>query len=135
MKAGCTIKARTNAELLNMLLKTNYKQWYKCTYPIKEKKYPTKEKIMIWMVRLDNTKNGGFQNRPENDTIIEQFDKSEPKPASFYSGIKTKCRLVFEKIETKVGHIYKFHGLYMLDKREDDDYKRTLVKISDEYEF
>lgn len=129
MKAGQTIKAKTHAELLNVLLKTNYKQWYKCTYDLDDKTF-------IWMVCLDSTNNEGHRNMFENsDTIIEQFDKDMIKNKRFYHGLERKYRLVFEKKETKKGRTYTFHGFYHLADTSEDEYKRTLKKISDKYNF
>lgn len=144
MKKGEIVKARTHAELLNELFGTNYKQWYKCTYDIKkdnnsykkgnEPELPT---IFVWMVCLNNTKNAGRRNKFEDDTtIIEQFDK--PMTCSeerFNHGLNIKQRLVFEKINTSNGRIYKFHGVYELADTPNDKHTRTLKLIDDEYDF
>lgn len=130
MQKGEIIKARTHAELLNKLFHKNYKQYYRCTYDITNG-------LFIWMVCLDNSNNAGRCNKFEDDTtIIEQFDK--PMTCSeerFYHGLKIKQRLVFEKIKTSNGRIYKFHGLYELVSKSKDEYTRTLKLIGDEYNF
>lgn len=129
MKTGETVKARTHAELINKLLRTNLKKLYRCTYDIDKNTF-------IWMVNLNDTRNAGHRNRIENNTtIIEEFDKSRPKDERFYHGLKRKHRLVFEKINTPNGRIYKFHGLYKLVKTENDDYIRILQIECDKYIF
>lgn len=102
MKKGETIKARTHAELLNKLFGTNYKQWYKCTYNLKDAGIKESDNLQsptmfVWMVCLDNSKNAGHCNKlKDNATIIEQFDK--PRTCSeerFEHGLKIKKTLGF----------------------------------------
>lgn len=129
MKAGEIIKARTHAELINYLKKTDLKGLFKCTYDLDENTF-------IWMVSLNNTSNAGHRNKFENDTtIIEQFDKSMPKNKRFYHGINRHYRLVFEKIKTNGERLYKFHGLYKLVTPVYDEYTRTLRLINMSYDF
>ena len=89
------------------------------------------------MVYLDNSETDGHKNMFEDEsTIIECFDKNKrTKDDRFYHGLKMTNRLVFEKIETINGRIYKFHGLYKLDKVEDNEYVRTLKRVNTEYRF
>lgn len=129
MKSGDTILARTHAELIRKLLNNKLLYCYKCTYDLNDTTF-------LWLVCLDDTDNDGHKNKFESeDTIIERFDKQRAKDRRFYHGLKRKYRLVFEKIQTVNGRIYKFHGLYKLDKVEDNEYVRKLKRVSTEYEF
>lgn len=130
MKQGDIIRTKTHAELLNKLLGTQYKQWYKCTYDLDDNTF-------IWIVSLDNSSNAGHRNKfLNNTTIIEQFDKNDTfSKERFLHGINREFRLVFEKIETANGRLYKFHGLYKLIRVENDGYKRTLKLSSLIYTF
>ena len=127
MKSGQIIPVSTHAQLLNYLLKKDYKQWYKSTYRINDDTY-------IWIIHLDNTYRDGWKNWTEDDIIIERYDTNKPKTKTFERGLVLKHRLVFEIIGKGVERKYKFHGLYELIMNE-DEYSRVLTKESDEYDF
>lgn len=129
IKTGDVIYAKTHATLLNNLLNTNYKQWYKCTYDLDDDTF-------IWMVYLDGTNNEGHTNKFESDDIIiEEFDKDMIKDKRFEHGLEKPYRLVFEKIVTSNGRKYEFHGLYKLIDTSSNKYKRILKKVNAEYDF
>ena len=129
MKSGDLINVNTNAKLLNKLLGTDYKQWYKstCLYG-----YDT----MVWMACLDGQVRGGFKNFKQGERIIEQYIGPAGKlPDSFDLGWKVLKRLVFEKIPYCNSHYYVFLGVYKLENDENNHWRRTLVKVSDEFHF
>ena len=106
MKKGDIIRARTNAELLNTILGTRYKQWMKSVYFYDDYSY-------IWMVKFDDKVRSGWRNRFCNEYIIEEMvDKSVTKWDNFpLWTMDDKKRYVFEK---KDG-FFKFLGIYQLD--------------------
>ena len=123
MQAGEIIEVARNAELLNTLLGTNYKQWYKSTYQLTVD-------TMIWIIRLDNKLRNGWRNRMENGRIVEEFNE-DTTPSNLYLGMQVKKRVVFEK--TSDGFV--FHGVYQYDETTSNPKHRELVKIADAYSF
>lgn len=123
MLTGELLRVSTNAQLLNQLVGTHYKQWYKSTYQLKDD-------TMIWMIRLDNQLRSGWCNKLENGKIIEEFYGND-QPPNIYLGIQIKKRLVFEK--TSNG--YRFLGVYQFDDAKSNLRHRELAKIADTYIF
>ena len=123
MQAGEIVKVDRNAQLLNKLLGTDYKQWYKSTYQLTAD-------TMIWIIRLDNKLRNGWRNKSTSDRIIEGFD-GNTRPSNIYLGMQVKKRVVFEKVSGG----YVFHGVYQYDASRSNLTHRELVKLSDTYTF
>lgn len=106
MEKGQVIRARTNAELLNTLLGTHYKQWMKSVYKYGNDAY-------IWMVKFDDKLRAGWRNRFSNGDIIEELvDRSVTEWNRIpLEDMDKMRRYVFERRE---GY-YIFHGIYVID--------------------
>lgn len=57
---GEKIVAKTNAEFLNLLFGTNYKQYMRSIYNLSNDS-------VVWMIRIDSTERSGFKNYFEDD--------------------------------------------------------------------
>ena len=104
-----TISARTNAEFLNEVVGTKYKQWYKSGYKLSSN-------TLIWMIRIDNKLRQGWQNVwLDEDTILEQFIGGN---YSLDTCVKEHYRIVVEIKDGLFGREYKIHGLFKCVKEE-----------------
>lgn len=122
MKSKEVIKVRTNAELLNELLGTDYTSWMKSYYDT--------EKNRIWMIRLDNQTRNNWRNYESGDTIVEEnLDRRDT------SGVRTDIRPDAERIVfAKENGFFVFKGIYKYDKeRSRCDGVRYWLKVSDEF--
>lgn len=122
MKSKEVIKVRTNAELLNELLGTDYTSWMKSYYDT--------EKNRIWMIRLDNQTRNNWRNYESGDTIVEEnLDHRDT------SGVRTDIRPDAERIVfAKENVFFIFKGIYKYDKeRSRCDGVRYWLKVSDEF--
>ena len=105
LKAGEVIYAKTNAELLNMLLGTHYKAWMKA-YRFLD----TGE--MLWMPRLDGIVRSGWENTMQNGQIVEEYVGGRLYPSEIGIGLKGQIRIVFEKFDQRY---FIFRGVFKLD--------------------
>ena len=104
-----TISARTNAEFLNEVVGTKYKQWYKSGYKLSSN-------TLIWMVRIDNKSRQGWKNIwIDDDTILERFEVGN---YSLSTDVKEPYRIVVEIQEGWSGRKYIIHGLFKCVKDE-----------------
>lgn len=104
-----TISARTNAEFLNEVVGTKYKQWYKSGYKLSSN-------TLIWMVRIDNKIRQGWKNVwIDDDTILERFEGGN---YSLSTDVKELYRIVVEIQEDSTGRKYIIHGLFKCIKDE-----------------
>lgn len=129
MQIGECVNVKRNAELLNKLLGTNYKQWYKSYLHLDQNS-------MIWMARFDNKVRDGWRNRLENGRIIEEYIYTSNPPSNILVGAETKKRLAFIKYKDH----FEFLGVYEFDAAHSSPKNtlpihRELVKISDTYKF
>lgn len=107
-KAGDRIYAKTNAELLNELLSTNYKAWMKTIYRLGDDEF-------IWIAALDGKVRSGWSNSWKNGQIIEHYDGDRPYPSNIEDGLNMKQRVVFEK-HTGGKRYYIFRGVFRLEQ-------------------
>lgn len=129
MRAGENVEVKRNAELLNKLLGTKHKQWYKSYMHLDEN-------TMIWMARFDYKIRQGWRNRLESGKIIEEYLDTTNPPSNILVGAETKRRIAFIKYEDH----FQFLGVYEYDSANSTPKNalpihRELVKISDEYMF
>ena len=105
-----TISARTNAEFLNEVVGTNYKQWYKSGYILTSN-------TIIWMPRIDNKKRKGWRNKwLDDNTILENFEGGD---YSSDTSVKHPYRIVAEIIDDRYcGRKYKICGIFKYIKEE-----------------
>ena len=141
-KAGMVIRARTNAEFLNKMLGTSYRQWMKTCYNVPNG--------IIWMVEFGH-KSAQWGNAcrptykeeweniiyPTGDKILEYYHG-----ASFlWSGkevgvMEPHIRVVVEKRGNGVDRVYIIHGVFApLFEECEFPRKRIYHKVSDVYEF
>lgn len=122
--------ARTNAELLNTVYGTNYKSWMRAAYH-----QSTSKKTMAWMATIDGRVRNGWKNvfNSSYNTIIEEYIGTKViNPPNLYEGTEYTTRAVFQKMRDSSGQYYIFRGMFELSL-ESNEYKRILVKKSDEW--
>ena len=126
MKLGDIISVSTNANLLNKIIGTDYKQWMKCIYPLPND-------IDIHMICLNSQDNGfGWVNKQESkNKIIEKYigDPKDKLPSHNRMDFAKK-RLIFDK-----RRFYVFKGLFEMSKDNCTPNYREWNLISDSYEF
>ena len=122
LKAGETIYAKTNAELLNTLLGTDYKRYMKAYRFLR-----TGE--MLWMPRLDGKVRSGWRNIMQNGHIIEEYVGGQPYPREIDMGLVARRRIVFEKCDW--GKYFVFRGVFELEQGS-TLLRRVLEFVSDE---
>ena len=74
---GEKIVAKTNAEFLNLLFGTNYKQYMRSIYNLSNDS-------VVWMIRIDSTERSGFKNYFEDDYIVEYSSKNPTRSYKLY---------------------------------------------------
>lgn len=85
MKSNDVINVKTNSELLNELLGTDYTGWMKSYYDTEDNR--------IWMIHLDNQPRNNWRNYESGDTIVEEnLDRRDT------SGVRTDIRPDAERI-------------------------------------
>ena len=122
------IGAKTNAEFLNKIFGTNYKQWYKSVWRYSHD-------CLVWMVPFDEKTPAGI----ELDGLWENVWTNEPKEVlEMYKGKgipappKTKYRIVVEKTKNDNGkRVYVIHGKYEWDRTKGDSRNRYYKRIAD----
>lgn len=131
MKNKDEIQEATHAEFLNRLLKTNYKQYMKCTYNLHNG-------YEIWMIRFNNKQSKtGWTNEIEKcgEIITEKYTGNPSDRLLSHKQFPTEKRLVFGIYENVYSQRkYVFHGVYSLDLKSNNNC-RIWNKISDSYNF
>lgn len=122
IKAGEVIYAKTNAELLNMLLGTNYKAWMRAYRFLDNGE-------MLWMPRLDNVIRSGWKNSMLNGKIIEEYVGGRPYPSEIGIGLKGQIRIVFKKCDRE--RYFIFRGVFEIEP-DSTLTRRILRPIKDE---
>ena len=122
IKTGEMIYAKTNAELLNMLLGKHFKAFMKA-YRFLD----TGE--MIWMPRLDGKVRSGWKNTLQNRQIIEEYVGGRPYPSEIGIGLKGQIRIVFEKFDQE--NYFIFRGVFEIGS-DSTLTRRILRPIKDE---
>ena len=105
-----TISARTNAEFLNEVVGTNYKQWYKSGYILTSN-------TIIWMPRINGENHSNWINIWfDNNTIHEEYVGNS---AFQDTRVKHPYRIVAEIIDDRYcGRKYKICGIFKYIKEE-----------------
>lgn len=121
------IRADTNAEFLNKIFGTNYRQWYKSVW----KESPNR---LVWMVRFYDsapagkaTGNGVWENRwcdKEHMRCREEY-----KGSGIPNEPETDYRIVVSIEERNVPRRYTIEGVYKWDKTKGDLYIRYYDKV------
>ncbi len=122
MKSNDVINVKTNSELLNELLGTDYTGWMKSYYDTEDNR--------IWMIHLDNQPRSNWRNYESGDTIVEEnLDRRDT------SGVRTDVRPDAERIVfSNENGFFVFKGIYKYDKeRSRCDGVRYWLKVSDEF--
>lgn len=110
---GEKIVAKTNAEFLNLLFGTNYKQYMRSIYNISNDS-------VVWMIRIDSTERSGFKNYFEDDYIVEYSSKNPTRSYKLY-------RYVFQIIEEDKKRKYVYLGKYRFCSEKSTLEKRYFV--------
>lgn len=104
---GKQMRARTHAELLNIILGKNMKAYYRCLYKIEDNYY-------VWMINLSQSPSRfGWVNVQEGTNIIERYvgaPKDQIEAHKTYVG--DQLRYVFDIKYDENGRYYEFKGLY-----------------------
>ena len=134
IKTGMAIRARTNAEFLNKMFGTNYKQWYKSTYK--------HNGVWVWMVEFN-----GLHHCNVSCTYKEEWENriiSANKIFEYYHGtsfirerkvigvLEPHLRLAVERKGHGNDRVYIIHGLFAPNYEECEfPRKRIYKKVSD----
>lgn len=110
---GDKIEARTNAEFLNLVFGTNYKQYMRSIYNYSNDS-------VIWMIRIDSIERAGFKNYFENECLVEYSDKNPTRSNKFY-------RYVFQIIEENKNRKYVYLGKYKFSTELSSKEKRYFI--------
>ena len=122
-------KARTNAQVLNIVYGTNYKQWMKAAYH-----KTTSVGTMAWIAFINGKPRNDWKNTLYQDRITEEYvgDK-KVLPKGIDEGLRYTTRAVFQKLRNKDGQYYVFRGMYKLSK-DSNTFYRVLLKVNDEWQ-
>lgn len=123
MKLGDKINVRYNWELLNKVLKTDYKGWMQSVYEIDSNRY-------IWMICLDGEIHQDWKNTfsPDFETITEEYLGDNCNSKIFQLGKTHITRYVFQKVEFRKVKYFIYRGVYELLKTENGDKLRILKR-------
>lgn len=119
---GDIFNARTNAELLNILLKKNMKGYMKCIYWLTDT-------YALLMHTFDWITAAGWLNRElEDGTVVEQYVGTRAKKFESHNGLPDdKFRALFEKDKDAGRFIFK--GVYKLSGESSPD-RRVWIMVS-----
>lgn len=130
VKLGDMFHLKTNAELLNLVLGTNHKQWMKCWFHLtKDHKYD------LVMLREGEIINGWINTFAENGTIWhEDFVGSPEEKLEGHKDLPAPYRAFFKKCGDGKQRSYVFYGIYGLSEESTLDH-RINKRISETEDF
>lgn len=138
MKAGDCIHASTHADLLNQILRKNYKAYMKSGYNLPDGK-------IIWMIALGPfiTPSGWINELVSIDRVSERhigldFDfQHNTYINSLTTGyyFSDADRVIFEVVKTRLGRKYIFRGVFRLNKEKSSINENVWDRVLDEYCF
>jgi len=130
LKSGEYIDAGTNAELLNIVFGTNYKQWMRSGWEYSPD-------TIVWMIKLDGrtSKEGWTNTYIPPDRIEEVYTGVESDRLETHKSLETRNRITFDKVDTGAGRRYIFRGVFAFVPGESvSNTKSVLIKIADSIE-
>lgn len=128
---GQRIYAKTNADFLNQLFGTDYKQYMKCTYPIS-----CQDDTLVFFLSFDGIKkSSGWRNFISGDCFIEKCDALDDLAIRDHACMPSfrELRVTFNKINTGSGFMFEFMGVYQTDKEKTEPTRRVWNRVSDEF--
>ena len=139
MKVGEIVYARTNADLLNEVLGTNYKAWMKSSIMLPDNK-------RLWMIELGNfVTTAGWKNTLLGGTKLSEihvggdytFDSHNTYWGARQSGKSwgPEIRVVFDIVKGSYSRKYIFRGVFRLNREESSISENVWDLIMDEYNF
>jgi hypothetical protein len=139
MKVGEYVYARTNADLLNEVLGTNYKSWMKSSIMLPDGK-------RLWMIELGSfVTNSGWINKLVSLNKLSEKHMSGDfayEAHNTYWGAKKvgkdwgpETRVIFDKVSCGSTRKYIFRGVFRINREESSEKENVWDLIMDEYIF
>lgn len=98
-----TISARTNFELVNLLLNKDLKG-------LQQSGYKVSSNILLWMIHIDGKTRNDWRNTwRDNDTILEEYVGNDNYKETV---VKEPYRIVAEIKDGLFGRKYIIHGIF-----------------------
>lgn len=119
------VYAKTHAEFLNKVFKTNYAGYGRGRWPYDSDTW-------VWMVRMDDTVREGWVNKIiDTNTIWEEY--VWPGTPSYSAQSERKYRIAVRIVDAARGREYHILGKYVFDFNNSTMSRHILKKVADIY--